>query len=145
MTKKDVIITVSDKQIIDGEAEKYEITVVGKCFGTPSNFTIEYTEYNGEMNGCDTKIVITGGTNVSVVRKGAYNSEMIFEHEKRHSCHYATPFGSFTLGVYTRLVDFDLNEDETSLLLEYTIDYNTGLASENFMKITVKNKENNNV
>ncbi|MEG1846692.1 MAG: DUF1934 domain-containing protein [Oscillospiraceae bacterium] len=140
MNKKDVVINICDEQKIDSETEKFDITVVGKVYGDDKDFTIEYAEYDSEMGKCDTKINIKDGASVSVIRTGTMSSEMLFEFEKRHNCHYVTPYGSFMLGVYTKKVDFLIKEGETTLELEYTIDYNAGLPSDNSMTITVKNK-----
>lgn len=135
--KKDVIIQVCDKQKTDGETECMEISVIGTMDGFGKDYVLEYTEYDGEMTGCKTKIAVADARCVSVMREGPYATEMTLEAGKRHSCHYETPYGSFMIGIFTRSVQSAMTEQGGSLSMEYTIDFNNGLAAENLMTITV--------
>ncbi|HZK39242.1 MAG TPA: DUF1934 domain-containing protein, partial [Clostridia bacterium] len=61
----------------------------------------------------------------------------------RHNCHYITPHGEFMMGIFTRYVNSKMNADGGELKFKYTIDFNTGLASVNELKVTVKEADEN--
>ena len=135
--KKNVVITVCDIQTMDGETEKIEESVVGTLSGSKKRYTIKYTEYDGEMTGCDTTITVSDGSSVSITRKGTYTTEMLLENGKRSSSLYTTPYGTFTIGIFAKEVRSDLTESGGTLSMKYTIDFNTGLAAENSLTISV--------
>ncbi len=135
--KKDIMITIKDSHVIDDKKESYEITTHGKFYGEKDNYTIEYDEQYDELKGCHTVLKITGGSCVSLVRTGAYNSELVIEKNKRHNCQYNTPYGAFLMGIFASKVKSDIIEGKGVLDLKYTIDFYGGIASENEMKITI--------
>lgn len=135
--KKDVLLTIKDAHIVDGEKESYEMTTRGKWQGEPFDYTIEYDEQYDELKGCHTVLTVKEKC-VSMVRTGAFNTEMIIEKGKRHNCQYASPFGSMLIGISTQKVDTDIAEGKGTLHLKYTIDFYGGVASENELIITLE-------
>ena len=73
-----------------------------------------------------------------MTREGNYTSELIIEQDKRHNCYYSTPFGDFMMGIYAKRVDSNMKSDGGTLSLEYTLDFNSDLASKNQLTINVK-------
>lgn len=139
--KKNVLINVISSQMIDGQAENMEISVVGVLTHNGEDYIIEYTEYDGDMQGCNTCVSVEGGECVSITREGGFTTEMMLENGKRHSSLYSTPYGELTIGLYTKMVNSDMSAVGGTLEMDYTIDFNSGLVSENSMKITVSERE----
>ena len=135
--KKDVLITIHDEQLSDGESEKLELTTTGTLTCSDAGVRVEYDELEGELSGSVTSLLIDSPTCVTMQRGGAYNSQLIIEQNKRHSCYYDTPYGSFMMGVFARRVHASVTESGGTLDMEYTVDFNSGLAAENIMHITV--------
>lgn len=135
--KKEVLISIIDEQLSDGEKEKLELTATGVMTCCDAGCTLVYDEPDGEMEGSTTTLQIESPTCVTVVREGSYNSQMTIEQNKRHSCYYDTPYGSFMMGVFARRVHASVTESGGTLDMEYTVDFNSGLAAENIMHITV--------
>ncbi|MEG2016389.1 MAG: DUF1934 domain-containing protein [Oscillospiraceae bacterium] len=73
-----------------------------------------------------------------MTRTGSYTSELIIEQDKRHACHYSTPYGDFMMGIYAKRVDSDMKSSGGTLSFEYTIDFNSDYASKNQLTINVK-------
>jgi uncharacterized beta-barrel protein YwiB (DUF1934 family) len=75
--------------------------------------------------------------------RGCRNAVVIIEKDRRHTCFYQTPFGELMMGVYTKNIFTDMNENGGTLRFSYTIDFNNDLASENDLDISVavKNQE----
>jgi len=136
--KKDVIIKILDEQLSDGDRDKTELTTRGVLSKLKSRYSIEYDELDEELAGSRTKLTVDSPTCVTMHRAGTYNSDFVVEQNKRHSCYYDTPMGGFTMGVYGRLVCSSLGDRGGILRMDYTIDFNTGLAAENSLTITVE-------
>ena len=139
---KDTVVKITDRHIQDGEEYTCELTTGGSLDFRPDGFTVIYNETDEELKGCTTKLKYSGGT-IVMTRTGKYNTELIIEKDRRHTCFYSTPFGELMMGVYTNNLFTDMNENGGTLRFSYTIDFNNDLASENDLTVTVavKNQE----
>lgn len=135
--KKDVLIKITDEQSSDGETEKFEITTTGTLARGDEGFFIVYDETDGELAGTVMTLLVDSPTCVTIRREGPFSSQIILEQNKRHSCFYDTPHGGFMMGVFAKYVDTDLTEKGGTLKMRYTVDFNSGLAAENTMSVTV--------
>ncbi|MBR2868015.1 MAG: DUF1934 domain-containing protein [Clostridia bacterium] len=139
---KDAVVKITDRHIQDGEEMSCELTTSGTLDFKPDGFTVTYLETDEELRGCTTTLKYSNGT-LTMTRTGKYNTELIIEKDRRHTCFYQTPFGELMMGVYTKNMFTDMNENGGTLRFSYTIDFNNDLASENDLNITVavKNQE----
>ena len=112
--KKDVLIEVENTQTLGGRDEKYTVSVNGTLEYGDGRYTLAYTEYDGELKGC--KTLVTGERRTSV---------------------YSTPYGEFSLGLFTNRVFTDMSENGGTLETEYTIEFAPDSRALNSMKITV--------
>lgn len=138
--KKDAIIKIVSMQRTENGNDSGEMTVVGTVSHENGNSIIEYVEENPETGREETSITITDGTMVSIVRHGAFSSEMMVEKNNRHHTFYKTPFGEFTMGIYGNDVNWFRNGKSSVLKMKYTLDFNNGFASENSMNIYIEEK-----
>ena len=122
--KKDVLIEVENTQTLGGRDEKYTVSVNGTLEYGDGRYTLAYTEYDGELKGCKTLVTVEGGDSVSVAREGGYSE-------------YSTPYGEFSLGLFTNRVFTDMSENGGTLETEYTIEFAPDSRALNSMKITV--------
>lgn len=135
---KNILVTLKDSHIIDGEKESYEITTHGAWDGEEDNYTIEYDEQYDELRGCHTKITVTNGSCVSVVRTGAFSSEMTIEKDKRHDCEYNTPYGAMIISIHAINIKSDIIDGKGTLEMKYTINFYGNATSMNEMIITIE-------
>lgn len=137
MTEKDIIVTIRDKHTQDGESESAELITTGSFSGNKKDYSISYTERNDELESCITTLKVEGNERIVMTRTGKYTAEFIIEKNKRHNCHYATPFGSFFMGIYTKEINSCVAEncERGKLRLQYTIDFNASNVTENEMDI----------
>ena len=124
------VITICNRQTINGETEEICLTTMGTYAEKGGNRYIIYQEYDQETG----QPMQTS----TLMRNNANRTNLILEEGKRHLCQYGTQFGSMMLGVFTKLVKIDLNDQGGSLQANYTLDLDTNLASENEIIITVK-------
>ncbi len=135
--RKDVLLTVKDTHIIDGSKESYEMTTRAVFRDDAEGYSIIYEEQYDELKGCKTTVNVNGSC-VTMVRRGSYNTEMTIEKGKRHSCEYASPFGSMLIGIAAQKVQSDVADGKGILHLKYTIDFYGGIASENELIFTLE-------
>lgn len=139
---KEAIIKITDRHIQEGEELSAELTTNGSLDFRPDGFTVTYVETDEELKGCTTVLNYRDGA-IVMTRTDKYNTELIIEKDRRHTCFYQTPFGELMMGVYTKNIFTDMSENGGSLRFSYTIDFNNDLASENDLDISVavKNQE----
>ena len=65
------------------------------------------------------------------------NSNLIVETGKKHHCHYGTPFGDFTVGIYAHTIENTLDATGGRLYLKYTVDINSSYISDNEIYLTI--------
>ncbi|MEI6578372.1 MAG: DUF1934 domain-containing protein [Eubacteriales bacterium] len=140
---KNVIISIVDNHESDGENSTSELITVGTLNGSGDNYSLVYAEQDEALKGCITTIKVEDKNRIVMTRTGDICAEMIIEKDKRHNCHYITPHGDFMMGVFARYVTSKMNADGGELKFQYTIDFNTGLASVNELMVTVKEVNSN--
>ena len=137
---KDAVVKITDRHVQDGEEYTCELTTGGSLDFRPDGFTVVYHETDEELKGCKTELKYADGI-IIMTRSGKYNTELIIEKDRRHSCFYATPYGELIMGVYGKNIVSDMTEKGGTLCFRYTLDFNSMPASENELKITVSVKE----
>ena len=135
------LIKIFDKHISDGEEACAELTTTGTLEFNEKGFVITYNETDEELFGCTTTLHVEGDERIAMTRSGSFNTDLIIEKERRHSCFYSTPYGELIMGVYGKSIVSDMTENGGTLNFRYTLDFNSTPASENELKITVTVKE----
>lgn len=128
-----VLIKIKTYQDIDGEGdEPIELETTGK-FGTVNNkYYIMYSE--SELTGFhNTKTTIKiWDKNVTVMRKGNYNTTISYTEGEQKLCLYATEYGEIGASVKTFGVDFDF--DAETMNGDVKVDYTLDTDNVNFYK-----------
>ncbi len=138
---KKAIIKITDRHIQDGEEYVCELTTSGEFEVTESGCKVIYSETDEELANCLTSLDVEGSAKISMTRTGKYNTEMIIEKDRRHTCFYATPYGELMMGIYAKSISNDVSENGGTLNFSYTIDFNNAPASENELTVAVKAQE----
>ncbi len=137
---KNAIITITDRHFQDGEEYSCELTTSGRFEITENGCTVIYNETDEEMTNCLTTLDVIGSQKITMTRSGKYNTEMIIEKDRRHTCFYSTPYGELIMGIYAKMISNEIGENGGTLKFAYTIDFNNSPASENELHITVAAK-----
>ena len=90
----------------------------------------EESEATG-FKGSTTFITVSGNSIVYMKRIGAAPSLLTIENDKKHLCHYGTPYGDINMGIYAHCIDNRLTFDGGDLYFKYTIDVNGSYVSDN--------------
>ena len=135
-----VIISIKGKQLYaEGSPEEMELVTAGtlKRDGT-GGYTVSYqeTELTG-LEGTTTRLYIRDGQ-VTLLREGSINSQMVFEEGRRHLSMYETPYGALSIGVNTRRMRSTLGEAGGDLEIDYAIEIDNLIAGQNLFRMNVK-------
>ena len=135
-----VIISIRGKQLYAESApEEMELVTSGtlKRDGA-GGYTVSYqeTELTG-LEGTVTRLHIRDGQ-VTLLREGSINSQMVFEEGRRHLSMYETPYGALSIGVSTRRMRSTLGEAGGDLEIDYAIEIDNLIAGQNLFRMNVR-------
>lgn len=88
--------------------------------------------------GANTTLKVEGDRLVTLTRRGGSRTQLMLEKGVRHLCCYGLEYGQVRLGVFTKHIESQLGEDGGELEFAYSLDVNSGLLSENEVRIRVK-------
>ena len=134
-----VIISIKGKQLYaEGSPEEMELVTAGtlKRDGA-GGYTVSYqeTELTG-LEGTTTRLYIRDGQ-VTLLREGSINSQMVFEEGRRHLSMYETPYGALSIGVNTKRMRSTLGEAGGDLEIDYAIEIDNLIAGQNLFRMNV--------
>lgn len=139
MTKK-VMITLKSVQWYDKESSETEIITSGDFEAVDGGgYRISYDESSATgFEGSKTELICYGNNLANLMRIGNAPSNLVIEMDKKHHCHYGTPYGDLIVGIYTHKINNDLTDDGGDIYMKYTIDINSSYVSDNEIYLNVK-------
>lgn len=140
--KNPYMISIVGEQKVEGQDDHIEVITEGKYMMKNGHFLINYKEYDEDLpDKFFNNLVKVENETVTISRKGPLSSQLILEKGKRHQCMYQTIAGTLSIGVFTKTLNNNLNENGGSLEVIYTLDFNSDLVSENRFKIDIEKKK----
>ena len=137
--EKEVIISIKGMQKYENaEPDTIELVTGGRLERDGESFTLSYQEsaVTG-MDGTLTTFQIEP-ERVTLLRVGEYTSQMVFQEGRRHLSMYNTPYGAMAIGVNTRHLLADLNDQGGDIEIDYAIEIDHAIAGRNVFQIKVK-------
>lgn len=138
--KKDVLIFLKGTQeypLIEYE-NSIEFFTEGKFYKKGESYFVTYKE--SELTGLDktTTTFKIQPNLVTLIRYGDVTSTLIFEQGKRHLSTYRTEDGVVMIGIYTKKMRIDLSNSGGELFVEYSVDLDSSMMSENDFLLKIK-------
>lgn len=135
---KEVLLTIKSTQQIDENKDGIELVTDGKYSfdGTTAELEYQESELTG-FAGTTTHFHIENGC-INLTRTGTLRSEMIFQEGRKHTFMYETDEGSMTMGIDTRTMRCELDENGGDIEIYYTIDIGNVILSKNSFVINIK-------
>lgn len=130
--RKNVMIKMRSVQTVDGESTEVELITKGTFLSADGKYQISYED--SEATGFEdsvTMIEVEGQRLASVSRFGSAPSNLILEINKKHHCHYGTPYGDMMVGIFAHKIDNRFTDDGGHLYMKYTVDINSSYISDN--------------
>ena len=119
---KKVMISITSTQDVGGDVNSVELVTEGEYICSPEKYDLIYQESSiTGMEGTTTTFTVEPDT-VILTREGSVTSQMLFRKGEKHLFLYQTPYGSATMGIYTRKLEVDVDESRGHVEIEYTLD-----------------------
>ena len=137
--EKDVIISIKGTQKYENaDQDVIELVTEGRLEREGGSYTLSYQE--SELTGLDGTLTTfqIEPERVTLLRVGEYNSQMVFEEGRRHMAMYNTPYGAMTVGVNTRHLLAELDDQGGDIEIDYAIEIDHAIAGRNIFQIKVK-------
>ncbi|MDR2357079.1 MAG: DUF1934 domain-containing protein [Oscillospiraceae bacterium] len=131
------ISIIGSQESPDSEDESFELVTDG-IYTRGKDFTeISYLE--SEMTGrAGTRTTFfVGDDNVVLTREDGSSGDMVFSESKKHHFIYNTPFGALTMGLETKSIVKNMDDDGGDLEIRYILDVDNLVASRNKFKINI--------
>ena len=136
---KEVVISIKGIQKYEGALpDVVELVTEGRLAREGDSYTLSYQE--SELTGLEgtlTTIQVDGGQ-VTLLRVGEFNSQLVFQEGRRHFSMYNTPYGAMTIGVNTRHLLAQLTDQGGDIEVDYSVEVDHAMAGRNIFRINVK-------
>ena len=122
----------------DEEPDSLEFVTDGQYLFQDDVACLSYqeSEVTG-LEGTRTSVTILPDQ-VVVDRAGTVQSRMIFKEGSKSSFLYSTPFGQATMGVDTRRIRRNVNEQGGKVEIDYVVDMEHAVVARNRFSITIR-------
>ena len=140
---KEVVISIKGIQKYEGALpDVVELVTAGRLVREGSSYTLSYQE--SELTGLEGTLttIQVEGEQVTLMRVGEFNSQLVFQVGRRHLSVYNTPYGAMSVGVNTRHLLAELSDRGGDIEVDYFIEIDHALAGRNVFRISVKEAEN---
>ena len=139
---QDVVITINSAQRSDPEGEDaIEFSTDGLYTFDGENACLTYMESDVTgLTGTRTSVMVMPDK-VAVDRDGMITSRMIFQIGRKNAFQYATPYGTATLSFDTRRIEKNFDAEGGELLIDYVVDVEHSIVSQNLFKLSVKKQK----
>ena len=136
---KSVIISIRGVQTLnDDPPEVIELVTEGRLMDCgDAGYTLSYQESG--LEGTLTTFQVEPDC-ITLMRMGEFNSQMVFQPGRRHFSMYDTPYGALSIGVNTKKMRADLDENGGEIEIDYAIEIDHAVAGENTFRIDVREK-----
>ena len=140
--EKEVVISIKGMQQYEGALpDAVELVTAGRLARDGTGYTLSYQE--SELTGLDGTLttIQVDGEQVTLMRVGEFNSQLVFQEGRRHLSVYNTPYGAMSVGVNTRHLLAELSDRGGDIEVDYFIEVDHALAGRNVFRISVKEAE----
>ncbi len=137
---KDVIVSVMGMQFDVEDDEALSVISPATYHLKNGKHYIIYDELVPETGEHLTNTLKVGPGRLDMIKRGVYQTHMVFEEGKRNMSFYDTPMGQLLVGIQT--IHIDVEESEHCLLvkIEYSLDINESHVSDCEINIKVTDK-----
>ena len=137
--EKDVVISIKGmQQYVDSDPDTIELVTAGRLHREGESYTLSYQE--SELTGLEGTMttIQVEGEQVTLMRVGEFNAQMVFQEGRRHMSMYNTPYGTMSIGVNTRHLTAQVGESGGDIEIDYAIEIDHTVAGRNVFQIKIK-------
>lgn len=140
----DVLITINGTQHDIDEEDSLQTVQQGKYRLVSDKHMIKYEEFIEETEGSSSAVITnllkidTNSSTVTLTKKGASSSNMVFQEGLHHKSPYKTPFGTMQMSLFTDKLKIEESESAIDITIHYSLEMNYSHISDCTIKINVK-------
>jgi uncharacterized beta-barrel protein YwiB (DUF1934 family) len=140
---RDVLIRVRGLQISEenDDQEPIELVVPGHYFSKNGVHYIRYEEIMEDFTEPTINYIKYGSKSLEVRKQGPVNVNMKFELGKRTISFYATPYGTFPMGLAASNLTFEEKADFLRIFVSYAMDVNEEHVADCYLTIEAQPKD----
>lgn len=141
---QEVILTLQGLQFDQREedADKIETVTVGDYYKKNGKHYVIYEEVTEGFEQTTKNRLKFSENMVELYRSGLINMHMVFQENKKNLSNYNTPFGQILIGIDTKKIRIEENENNIVVDVDYSLDINYEFLSDCHIKISISSKEN---
>lgn len=136
MTEK-VLITIKGLQLGNSSEDVVEVINIGKYSEVNGKIYIKYDEAIEESNLVSNNLIKIDENCIEIVKKGPISTTMKFIQNNKTMTFYNTPFGNIYLGIFTREIEINKQEDSIHIEVNYSMEMNYEQLSECNVQISI--------
>ena len=141
---QEVLLTLRGLQFDQREedADKIEMVTVGDYYKRNDKHYVVYEEITeGFTQPTKNRLKITQHM-MELSRNGLVNVHMVFQENKKNLTNYNTPFGQILIGIDTKKIQINEQENNITVDVDYSLDINYEFLSDCHIRINICSKEN---
>lgn len=141
---QEVILTLQGLQFDQREedADKIETVTVGDYYKKNGKHYVIYEEVTEGFEQTTKNRLKFSENMVELSRSGLINMHMVFQENKKNLSNYNTPFGQILIGIDTKKIRIEENENNIVVDVDYSLDINYEFLSDCHIRIDISSKEN---
>jgi len=121
---KDVLVTINGIHTMDEEDNDVEMVVRGDYYQKNGKHYILYEEVLEGMEETVKNVIKISDSSMDIIKKGAANSHMLFEKNKKNLSCYSTPMGDMIVGIQANRFRVEKGKDSLKVHVDYSLDIN---------------------
>lgn len=138
---KDVLISISGLHYdaLDGEGQPVEVITPAAYYLKNGKHYVVYDEMVEGMPGTiRNTIKITGDYMFEIRKSGIADTHMVFEKDRINMTNYATPYGDMMVGIHTKDMKVNVEEENIDVSISYALDVNNEPLSDCEIKVNIR-------
>lgn len=141
---QDVLLTLQGLQFDQREedADKLEMVTVGDYYKRNNRHYVVYEEITEGFSQPTKNRLKFSEHMLELSRNGLVNVHMVFQENKKNLTNYNTPFGQILIGIDTKKIQIEEQEDNITVEVDYSLDINYEFLSDCHIRINICSKEN---
>lgn len=141
---QEVLLTLQGLQFDQREedADKVEMVTVGDYYKKNNRHYVVYEEITEGFSQPTKNRLKFSEHMLELSRNGLVNVHMVFQENKKNLTNYNTPFGQILIGIDTKKIQIEEQEDNITVEVDYSLDINYEFLSDCHIKINICSKEN---
>ena len=121
---KDVLVSISGAHMVDGDSDDVSVITAGSYFCKNGKHYVIYDELIDGVEGAIRNTIKIREDIVEIIKSGSARSHMIFEKDKINMTQYETPYGEMMIGVFTKDIQFEEQDEKITVHVNYALDIN---------------------